>query len=81
VFAEFERAMIRERVMAGLARAKADGIKLGRKTLEDADAKKVRVILTMLSEGVGVRRIARDLRVGVGTVLRMREGQSQRAGS
>ena len=29
VFAEFERAMIRERVMAGLARAKADGRGLG----------------------------------------------------
>jgi len=25
VFAEFERAMIRERVLAGLARARADG--------------------------------------------------------
>ncbi|NOJ40915.1 recombinase family protein [Bradyrhizobium australiense] len=73
VFAEFERAMIRERVMAGLARAKAEGIKLGRRTLEDADAKKVRVIRAMLSEGTGVRRIARDLSVGVGTVLRIRE--------
>jgi DNA invertase Pin-like site-specific DNA recombinase len=30
VFAEFERSMIRERVMAGLSRAKADGIQLGR---------------------------------------------------
>jgi hypothetical protein len=30
VFAEFERAMIRERVMAGLARAKAEGTRLGR---------------------------------------------------
>ena len=30
VFAEFERAMIVERVTAGLARAKANGIKLGR---------------------------------------------------
>ena len=29
VFAEFERAMIRERVLAGLARAKDDGVKLG----------------------------------------------------
>jgi DNA invertase Pin-like site-specific DNA recombinase len=27
VFAEFERAMIRERVMAGLVRARADGIR------------------------------------------------------
>ena len=30
VFAEFERAIIRERVMAGLARAKAEGTRLGR---------------------------------------------------
>src|SRR5665213_1951262 len=44
VFAEFERAMIRERVMAGLARAKADGIKLGRKTLEEADPKTAKEI-------------------------------------
>jgi DNA invertase Pin-like site-specific DNA recombinase len=34
VFAEFERSMIRERVMAGLSRAKADGIELGRRRLE-----------------------------------------------
>lgn len=81
VFAEFERAMIRERVMSGLARAKADGIKLGRKSIEDVDAKKVRTIRTMLSEGVGVRRVARDLRVGVGTVLRIREGQTRREAS
>jgi hypothetical protein len=32
VFAEFERSMIRERVMAGLSRAKADGIQLGEDT-------------------------------------------------
>ena len=38
VFAEFERSMIRERVMAGLSRAKADGIQLGRRRLEDSDA-------------------------------------------
>jgi DNA invertase Pin-like site-specific DNA recombinase len=36
VFAEFERAMIRERVMAGVSRAKADGIQLGRRRLEEA---------------------------------------------
>jgi len=30
VFAEFERAMIRERALAGLARAKEQGITLGR---------------------------------------------------
>src|SRR6476646_9438194 len=31
VFAEFERGIIRERVNAGLARAKANGTKLGRR--------------------------------------------------
>jgi DNA invertase Pin-like site-specific DNA recombinase len=41
VFAEFERSMIRERVMAGLSRAKADGVQLGRRRLEDTDAGKV----------------------------------------
>jgi DNA invertase Pin-like site-specific DNA recombinase len=39
VFAEFERAMIRERVMAGLARARKEGTRLGRH-LEDTDATK-----------------------------------------
>jgi DNA invertase Pin-like site-specific DNA recombinase len=71
VFAEFERAMIRERVMAGLARARADGTKLGRKRLEETDAKKVAAIRSAKSKGIGIRRIARDLRVGVGTVLRV----------
>jgi len=67
VFAEFERAMIREGVMAGLSRAKADGIQLGRRRLEDSDADKV----AARAKGTGVRRIARELGVGVGTVLRV----------
>jgi DNA invertase Pin-like site-specific DNA recombinase len=41
VFAEFERAMIRERVLAGIARARSEGRALGRKRLEDTDAAKV----------------------------------------
>ena len=51
--------MIRERVLAGLARAKEHGINLGRRRLEDCDAAKVTAI-----EGFGgqerVRRIARE---------------------
>ncbi len=38
VFAEFERAMIRERVMAGLARARSEGKQLGRRPVEQAKA-------------------------------------------
>jgi len=36
--------MIRERVLAGLARAKEQGISLGRRRLEDSDAAKVAAI-------------------------------------
>jgi len=72
VFAEFERAMIRERVLAGLARAKDQGISLGRRRLEDCDAAKLSAIKRALAAKQGVRRIARDLKTGVGTVLRIK---------
>jgi DNA invertase Pin-like site-specific DNA recombinase len=72
VFAEFERAMIRERVLAGLARAKEQGISLGRRRLEDSDATRVAAIKKALAAKRGVRRIARDLETGVGTVLRIK---------
>jgi DNA invertase Pin-like site-specific DNA recombinase len=71
VFAEFERAMIRERVVAGLARARAEGTKLGRRRIEDTDAKKVAAIRSARAQGRGIRRIALELGVGVGTVLRV----------
>jgi DNA invertase Pin-like site-specific DNA recombinase len=72
VFAEFERAMIRERVLAGLARAKEQGINLGRRRLENSDAAKVAAIKRALATKQSVRRIARDLKTGVGTVLRIK---------
>src|ERR1700689_3080012 len=51
VVAEFERSMIRERVMAGLSRAKADGTQLGRRRLEDSDADKVAAIVAARAKG------------------------------
>jgi DNA invertase Pin-like site-specific DNA recombinase len=48
VFAEFERAMIRERVKSGLERAKALGKRLGRKRI---DARKEAAILADLRLG------------------------------
>jgi DNA invertase Pin-like site-specific DNA recombinase len=69
VFAELERGMIRERVMAGLDRAKAQGVKLGRPKV----APKVEAaIRARLSEGMGMVKIARELSVGVSTVQRVR---------
>jgi hypothetical protein len=76
VFAEFERAMSRERVLAGLARAREQGTRLGRRRLEDADAGKVEAIRRARARGLGIRRIARDLQVGVGTVLRVTGAQA-----
>lgn len=72
VFAEFERAIIRERVLSGLARAKAEGVTLGRPSIEDSDADKYEAIKAALAAKRGVRRIARELQTGVGTVLRIR---------
>ena len=71
VFAEFERSMIQERVKAGLARARDEGVTLGRPTLEDADPARAAKVRAMRARGVGVRKIARELGVGVGTVLRL----------
>ena len=68
VFAEFERSMIRERVHAGLRRARKQGKTLGRPRVgKDVEAK----IMAARAEQKGIRRIARDLGVGVGTVLRV----------
>jgi DNA invertase Pin-like site-specific DNA recombinase len=71
VFSEFERAMIQERVRAGLARARDEGVTLGRPTLEDADPERAAKVRVMRARGVGVRKIAKELGVGVGTVLRL----------
>jgi DNA invertase Pin-like site-specific DNA recombinase len=65
VFAEFERSMIQERVKAGLQRAKANGKTLGRPTI---DATKRQNILALRSQGWGIRKIAKELGTGVGTV-------------
>ena len=68
VFAEFERAMIKGRINAGLARAKAQGKKLGRPRISLTVEKKIR---KLRSTGKGIRKIASELRVGVSTVKRV----------
>ncbi|TDJ67931.1 MAG: resolvase [Proteobacteria bacterium] len=68
VFAEFERSMIQERVKAGLARAKAQGKKLGRPRVAPSVEREVRVART---KGMGMKAIARKLGIGTGTVQRI----------
>lgn len=60
VFAEFERAMIRDRVMAGLDRARASGKRLGRPRTTPFKIGRIRAAL---DEGRGVRATARLLKV------------------
>ena len=68
VFAEFERAIIQERVCAGLAKARAQGKRLGRPKVP---ASVERSIQSARATGKGQLAIARELRVGVGTVRRV----------
>jgi DNA invertase Pin-like site-specific DNA recombinase len=69
VFAEFERGMIRERVVAGQKRAKNQGKHIGRPT--NLNEGLVHSIKYMKEQGVGIRKIAKDLSVGVGTVYKV----------
>jgi DNA invertase Pin-like site-specific DNA recombinase len=67
-FAEFERTMIRQRVKAGLNRAVAQGVKLGRPKIDSRTERKVR---RLLAKGVGMLKVARSLGIGTGTVQRI----------
>lgn len=70
VFAEFERAMIKERVNAGLDRARANGVKLGRPKIDYHLEKKIKAALAKGDEGM--QKIAKRYRVGTGTVQRIK---------
>jgi DNA invertase Pin-like site-specific DNA recombinase len=70
VFAEFERAMIQERVRAGLARARSEGKQLGRPRINGATENAIRAALKA-KDRPGVRQIAVQLGVSAGTVQRI----------
>lgn len=68
VFAEFERGIIRERVNAGLARAKARGTKLGRRRVKPSVEEQIR---ELRAEGEGILKIGRKLGIGTSVVQRV----------
>jgi DNA invertase Pin-like site-specific DNA recombinase len=71
VFSEFERSMISSRVKLGLQRAVSEGKKLGRPSkLNDG---LIHSIKYMKEQGVGIRKMSRDLGVGVSTIYRVLE--------
>jgi DNA invertase Pin-like site-specific DNA recombinase len=71
VFAEFERAMIQERVRAGLARAKSEGKKLGRPPIDQELEDRIRAALDKPGRTEGVRKIAERFGVNASTVQRI----------
>ena len=70
VFAEFERAMIQERVRAGLARARGEGKRLGRPPIAPELEQRIRKALATPGRP-GVRKIAERFGVNPGTVQRI----------
>jgi DNA invertase Pin-like site-specific DNA recombinase len=72
VFAEFERAMIVERVKAGLQRAKTKGTKSGKAIGRPRVSSAIEQQITAArKQGLGQLKIAKMLGVGVGTVRRV----------
>jgi len=71
--AELERSLIVERVRAGLRNARAKGKRLGRpRPVVDA-----RRIAALRTQGLGWKKIAAELGVGVGTLYRLPLGGSK----
>jgi DNA invertase Pin-like site-specific DNA recombinase len=75
-FAEFERSMIRSRVNAGLARARAQGKRLGRRPVSADVVERIRA---QLATGVGILKTAKLLGVGTGTVHKVRRSMAATA--
>jgi DNA invertase Pin-like site-specific DNA recombinase len=68
-FAEFERSMIRERVHAGLRRARASGKTLGRPL---NDPKAVERARHALGRGIGINRVAKLVGLSNGKVAKLK---------
>lgn len=76
VFSEFERSILRERIMAGLARSKAQGKRSGRPPLDQDKADRIK---RELSKGTSINAAAKKLKVGVATVHRIKQQMTQAA--
>lgn len=63
---EYERELMRERIMAGQRRARSQGVKIGRPSkMNDAVRTSVRLLR---GNGMAIREISKRLEIGVGTV-------------
>ena len=67
IFAEFENGIRLERQAIGIAKAKERGVKFGRPRIS---RKLQRAVLDLREQGLGINKIARQLHVGTGSVVR-----------
>src|SRR3954468_5792331 len=74
VFAEFERAIIVERINAGLAHAKAQGKSVTRPKVDEATIEHMRYLRSEAGGSHSLRWIAEEVGVGRGTVERAVKG-------
>lgn len=75
VFSDFERNLIVERTRAGLAAAKARGVRLGRQS--NITKKQMREAQQLKRSGVSVTDIAKHLSIGRSTLYRHLQGAPQ----
>lgn len=73
-FAEFERSMIRSRVTAGLERARARGVRLGRPRTSTKVEAAIRV---RLAKEEGIKKVAKAIGVGNGTASRIKASMAR----
>lgn len=66
IFAEFEHGIRRERQGLGIAKAQQRGVRFGRPRISVA---KRREIVDLRLQGLGINKIARQLKVGTGSVI------------
>ena len=69
VLADWERGIIKERTQAGMERARKQGKQIGRPSRINEGL--IESIKYMKEKGLGIRKIASELSVGVGTVYKV----------
>ena len=73
VFAEFERAIITSRILAGQARAHAKGVRMGRPPVASIRLDKMR---KGLQAGRSIRTVAQAAGVSTATVMRIKQASA-----
>jgi DNA invertase Pin-like site-specific DNA recombinase len=79
VFAEFERGIIKERIIAGLKHVNEHGPRKGKKAIgrPKTDQRVEAAIKAKLEAGQGMLKTAKECGVGVSVVVRVKEAMAE----